>query len=74
MTMELVLLLASVVFGMVQIIVVSHLQSWRRGYRWTAGSREQSAAPLIRLAEELNECLEITLRPSGSSPLQISPP
>jgi uncharacterized MAPEG superfamily protein len=57
MTMELVLLLASVVFGIVQIIVVSHLQSWQRGYRWTAGSREQSAAPLIGLAGRAERAL-----------------
>ena len=50
MTMELVLLVASVVFGIVQIAVVSHLQSWQRGYRWTAVSREQRVAPLTGLA------------------------
>ena len=55
--MELMLLLASVVFGIVQIIAVSHLQSWQRGYRWTAGSREQSAAPLIGLAGRAERAL-----------------
>ena len=50
MRIELVLLLASVVFGIVQIIVLSHLQSWHRGYRWTASSREQRVAPLTGLA------------------------
>jgi uncharacterized MAPEG superfamily protein len=57
MSMELMLLLASVVFGIVQIIAVSHLQSWQRGYRWTAGSREQSAAPLIGLAGRAERAL-----------------
>ena len=57
MTTELVLLLASVVFGIVQIIAVSHLQSWQRGYRWTAGSREQSAAPLFGLAGRAERAL-----------------
>ena len=46
MTIELVLLAASVVLGIVHIIIVSQLQSWQRGYRWTAGSREQSVVPL----------------------------
>ena len=44
MTIELVLLAASVVLGIVHIIIVSQLQSWQRGYRWTASSREHSVA------------------------------
>ena len=44
MTIELVLLAASVVLGIVHIIIVSHLQSWQRGYWWTASSREHSVA------------------------------
>ena len=50
MNIELVLLAASVVLGIVHIIIVSHLQSWQRGYRWTASSREQSVAPLTGVA------------------------
>ena len=50
MTIELVLLAASVALGIVHIIIVSHLQSWQRGYRWTASSREQSVPPLADLA------------------------
>ena len=46
MTIELVLLAASVVLGIAHIIIVSHLQSWQRGYWWTASSREQSVAAL----------------------------
>jgi uncharacterized MAPEG superfamily protein len=57
MTMELVLLLASVVLGIAQIIVLSHLQSLQRGYRWTAGSREQCVAPLIGLAGRAERAL-----------------
>src|SRR5262245_8787226 len=45
MTIELVLLAASVVLGIVHIILVSHLQSWQRGYWWTASSRADSVAP-----------------------------
>jgi hypothetical protein len=41
---------ASVVLGIVQIIIVLHLQGWQRGYRRTASSREQSVAPLTGIA------------------------
>jgi len=50
MTTELALLAASVVLGIVHIIIASHLQSWQRGYRWTASSREHSVAPLTGIA------------------------
>src|SRR5215475_3120195 len=50
MTTELVLLAASIVLGIAHIIVASHLQSWQRGYEWTASSREQSVAPLTGVA------------------------
>jgi uncharacterized MAPEG superfamily protein len=50
MTIELALLAASVVLGIVHIVMVSHLQSWQRSYRWTASSREGSVAPLTGLA------------------------
>ena len=50
MTTELALLAASVVLSIVHIIIVSHLQSWQRGYWWTASSREQSVAPLTGIA------------------------
>jgi uncharacterized MAPEG superfamily protein len=46
MSIELTLLAASIVLGLAHIIVVSHLQSWQRGYRWTASSREQHVPPL----------------------------
>jgi uncharacterized MAPEG superfamily protein len=57
MTIELTLLVASVVLGIVHIIVVSHLQSWQRGYRWPASSREGSAAPLIGIAGRAERAL-----------------
>jgi len=50
MTIELALLAASIVLGIVHVIMVSHLQSWQRGYWWTASSREPSAAPLTGMA------------------------
>ena len=57
MTIELVLLAASVVLGIVHIIIVSHLQSWQRGYRWTASSREHSVAPLTGVAGRAERAL-----------------
>ena len=57
MTIELALLAASIVLGIVHIIVVSHLQSWQRGYRWTASSREKSVAPLTGIAGRMERAL-----------------
>src|SRR4029453_2713917 len=71
MTIELVLLAASVVLGIVHIVIVSRLQSWQRGYRWTASSREHSVAPSPALPEGRNEHFETILRPFHSSPLQF---
>jgi uncharacterized MAPEG superfamily protein len=57
MTIELALLAAGVVLGIVHIIIVSHLQSWQRGYWWTASSREQSVAPLTGIAGRAERAL-----------------
>jgi uncharacterized MAPEG superfamily protein len=57
MTIELALLAASVVLGIVNIIIVSHLQSWQLGYWWTASSREQSVAPLTGIAGRAERAL-----------------
>jgi uncharacterized MAPEG superfamily protein len=57
MTIELFLLAASVVLGIVYIIIVSHLQSEQRGYRWTASSRDQSVAPLTGIAGRAERAL-----------------
>jgi uncharacterized MAPEG superfamily protein len=57
MNIELALLVASVILGIVHIIIVSHLQSWQRGYWWTASSREQSVAPLIGIAGRAERAL-----------------
>jgi uncharacterized MAPEG superfamily protein len=58
MAVELVLLAASVVLGVAHIIAVSHLQSWQRGYRWTASSRERSVAPLVGVAGRAERALK----------------
>jgi len=57
LSIELTLLAASVVLGIVHIIVVSQLQSWQRGYRWTASSREQGVAPLTGIAGRAERAL-----------------
>ena len=57
MTIELDLLAASIVLGIVHIIALSHLQSLQRGYRWTASSREQNVVPLSGLAGRTERAL-----------------
>ena len=57
MSIELTLLAASIVLGLAHIIVVSHLQSWQRGYRWTASSREQHVPPLAGVAGRAERAL-----------------
>ena len=59
MTIELTLLAASVFVGIVHIVALSHLQSWQRGYRWTASSREQPGQP--------PRCAEASALRAGSS-------
>ena len=55
MTVELKLLAASVVLGLVHLIASSHLISWQRGYRWTASSREEDVPPLHGLANRVDQ-------------------
>src|SRR5580704_11381246 len=50
MSPELEFLVSSVLFGLAQIIISSHSASFRRGYRWTASSREQNVPPLTGMA------------------------
>src|SRR5512132_3077218 len=55
MTIELRLLSASVVLGLVHLIASSHLISWQRGYRWTASDREAEVPPLRGLANRVDQ-------------------
>ena len=55
MTTELRFLVASVVLGLVHLIASSHLISWQRGYRWTAGSREGQSPPLSGVANRVDQ-------------------
>ena len=57
MTTELVLLAASIVLGIAHIVIVSHLQSWQRGYRSTASSRQKSMPPLAGIAGRADRAL-----------------
>jgi uncharacterized MAPEG superfamily protein len=55
MIIELRLLIASVVLGLVHLMASSHLISWQRGYRWTASSREEEVPPLRGLANRVDQ-------------------
>jgi uncharacterized MAPEG superfamily protein len=55
MNTELRLLAASVILGLVHLIAASHLISFQRGYRWTAGSRDEPALPLSGLANRIDQ-------------------
>ena len=55
MTVELWMLAASIVLGMIHLIASSHLISWQRGYRWTASSREEPVPPLRGVANRVNQ-------------------
>jgi uncharacterized MAPEG superfamily protein len=52
----------SALLGLAQIILASHAASVQRGYRWTAGTREDPVAPLTgaanRFARALSNYLE----------------
>jgi len=55
MTVELWMLAASIVLGMIHLIANSHLISWQRGYRWTASNRDKAVPPLYRLANRVDQ-------------------
>src|SRR6476620_1033431 len=55
MTIELWMLAASVILGLVHLIAASHLISFQRGYRWTASSREEPVPPLRGLANRVDQ-------------------
>lgn len=55
MTTELRLLVASVILGLVQLIVASHLISFQYGYRWTGSSRDEPVPPLRGLANRMDQ-------------------
>ena len=50
---ELLGLVAAAVLGLVHIILASHSASLQRGYRWSAGARDEPLPPLIGIAGRL---------------------
>ena len=57
MTVELKMLILSVVLGIVQIVAASHTASLQRGYRWTASPRDEKMPPLRGVAGRLDRAL-----------------
>lgn len=57
-TIELQMLGFSALLGIFQIIVSSHATSHQRGYRWTAGVREEPAPPLKGIANQMERALK----------------
>ena len=57
MTVELKMLILSVVLGIVQIVAASHTASLQRGYRWTASPRDEKVPPLRGVAGRLDRAL-----------------
>jgi len=55
MTTELRFLAATIILGVVHLIVDSHLISFQYGYRWTASNREQPVPPLRGLANRVDQ-------------------
>lgn len=56
-SLELQMLGYSALLGFAQIILASHTASFQRGYRWTAGTREEAVAPLTGLAHRADRAL-----------------
>jgi len=52
MNIELQMVGYSALLGFVQIIIASHSASFQRGYRWTAGPREEAVPPLTGAAHQ----------------------
>ena len=57
MTVELKMLILSVVLGIVQIVAASHAASLQRGYWWTASPRDEKVPPLRGVAGRLDRAL-----------------
>ena len=55
MTTELQFLAATVVLGLLHLVVDSHLISFQLGYRWTASSREQLVPSLRGVANRVDQ-------------------
>jgi uncharacterized MAPEG superfamily protein len=58
MTLELKMLALSIVLGLVQIVLASHAASLRRGYVWTASSRDEAVPTLTGVVGRLERALQ----------------
>jgi len=47
------MLIAAILLGFVHLIAASHAASLQRGYRWTAGARDETLPPLTGVAGRL---------------------
>jgi uncharacterized MAPEG superfamily protein len=56
-TIELKILSLSIVLGLAQIVAASHAASLQRGYRWTAGPRDEALPPLSGIAGRFDRAL-----------------
>lgn len=52
-SIELLGLVAGAVLGLVHIVLAAHSASLQRGYRWTAGPRDEPVPPLAGIAGRL---------------------
>jgi len=52
-SIELLGLVLAAALGFVHIVLASHSASWQRGYRWTAGPRDEPLPPLSGIAGRL---------------------
>lgn len=57
MTIELRMLVFSVVLGIFQVVAASHAASLQRGYRWSASPRDEKVPPLRGVAGRLERAL-----------------
>jgi uncharacterized MAPEG superfamily protein len=53
LSVEIIGLLVGIGLGIVHIVLASHSASLQRGYRWSAGSRDESLPPLKGIAGRL---------------------
>jgi uncharacterized MAPEG superfamily protein len=56
-TLELDVLVASAILGLVQILLQAHSASWQLGYAWAASPRDEVRPPLTGVAGRLERAL-----------------
>ena len=53
MSIELTAIAAAFILGLVHIVLASHAASFQRGYKWSAGARDEPVLPLTGVAGRL---------------------